>query len=78
MTTKMIKIHAAEIQLSNTFEPEVVFTASFPLVRHGSNIPETEGLTEQEIFQKLGKLMVEQVFDTINANKQKYLQDGVV
>ena len=78
MTTKMIKVHNAEIQLSENFEPEVLFTATFPLVRHGTHILETVGLTEEEILQKLAKVMLEQVFATINENKQKYLIDGVL
>ncbi len=71
MTTKMIKVHSAEILLSESFEPEVFFTATFPLVTHGTNISETEGLSEQEVLQKLAKAMLEQVFATIDTNKQK-------
>lgn len=67
----MIKVHSAEIILSESFEPEVLFSATFPLVKHGTNISETEGLSEEEILQKLAKAMLEQVFAIVDANKQK-------
>ncbi len=75
MTRQTIKVHSAEIQLSETFEPEVLFTASFPLVKFGTDIEETVGLTDEEILQKLADEMLKQVFATINENKQKYLRN---
>lgn len=74
----MINVHTAEVQLSDSLTPEVFFTASFPLVKHGTDIPETEGLTEEQVLQKLARAMLEQVFDTINENKLKYKTNGTV
>jgi hypothetical protein len=67
--TDMIKVYSAKIQPNEkTFRPEVLFTASIPLVKLGSHIPETEGLTEDEIMQKLGRIMLEQVFAVYRAS----------
>lgn len=59
----MIKILAAEIKSNpETFQPEVQFTASIPLTLYVTSTKETEGLTEAEIYEKLGRELVKKSF----------------
>jgi hypothetical protein len=59
----MIDMLFAEIRPNpKTFQPEVHFAASIPLVMYGTSTKETEGLTEAEIFEKLGREIVKKSF----------------
>ena len=68
----MINILSAEVKPnSETFQPEVHFAASIPLTLYGTSTKDTEGLTEAEIFEKLGREIVKKSFAmATEGNKQ--------
>jgi hypothetical protein len=63
----VIKVQSAEVKINHrSARPEVHIVASFPLVKHGTHTPDTQGLTDSEIYEKLGRELLYKAFDILN------------
>lgn len=59
----MINMLFSEIRPNpETFQPEVHFAASIPLTLYSLSTSETQGLTEAEIYEKLGREIAKKSF----------------